>query len=104
MEQISRSHVVIAPAISEFNPNFILEGLAMGRPALISQGSGLSVTLPSEWQFDPFDAESITHALRLMAEHYPEALRQQEKLALDITWEKVLGEHERFVREAIRHE
>jgi glycosyltransferase involved in cell wall biosynthesis len=104
LQRIAQAHVVIAPAISEFNPNAALEALAIGRPILISKGSGLSVTVPPEWEFDPFDERSVAQSMKRMAEGYAEAIRRHEQLTLEIPWETVLRQHERFINEALRHE
>ncbi len=52
-ELITKAALAIAPAITEFNPNFGLEALALGVPLMISRGNGLTVSLDPECQFDP---------------------------------------------------
>jgi len=97
---INASSVALAPALTEFNPNFILEALALGKPALISRDNGLSAQLPDSMQFDPMDAASLEAAMERMLDaiHYNEALRVIAELPMDQTWEKVVAEHAEIVK------
>lgn len=97
---INASSVALAPALTEFNPNFILEALALGKPALISRDNGLSVQLPDSMQFDPMDAVSLESAMERMLDaiHYNEALRVVAEIPMDQTWEKVVAEHAEIVK------
>jgi len=96
---INASSVALAPALTEFNPNFILEALALGKPALISRDNGLSAQLPDSMQFDPMDDASLQSAMERMLDaiHYNEALRTVAELPMDQTWDKVVAEHATIV-------
>ncbi len=98
--RINASSVALAPALTEFNPNFILESLALGKPALISRDNGLSADLPDSMQFDPMDDASLETAMERMLDaiHYNESLRLVSELPMDQTWDKVAAEHEDIVR------
>ena len=50
---ISCSGACVGPASTEFNPNFILECLAAGRPVILSRENGLTIPLGEEFIFDP---------------------------------------------------
>lgn len=93
--RIDASSVALAPALSEFNPNFILESLAHGKPAIISRDNGLSVQLPGYLQFDPLNADSMQAVMESLfdTETYEKALRDVAALPTDQTWEKVAEEH-----------
>ena len=97
---INASSVALAPALTEFNPNFILEALALGKPALISRDNGLSAQLPGSMQFDPMDGNSLEAAMERMLDaiHYNEALRVVAELPMNQTWEKVVAEHAEIVK------
>jgi len=97
---INASSVALAPALTEFNPNFILEALALGKPALISRDNGLSAQLSDSMQFDPMDDASLQSAMERMLDptHYQEALRTVAELPMNQTWEKVVAEHAKIVR------
>jgi glycosyltransferase involved in cell wall biosynthesis len=98
--RIDASSVALAPALSEFNPNFILESLAHGKPAIISRDNGLSVQLPEYLQFDPLDADSLRTVMESLfdAGTYEKALRDVSVLQADQTWEKVVAEHARIAQ------
>ncbi|MSU73664.1 glycosyltransferase, partial [Candidatus Kaiserbacteria bacterium] len=102
--RINASSVALAPALTEFNPNFILESLALGKPALISRDNGLSAQLPGYMQFDPLDDTSLETAMERMldAESYREARRCVAELSMDQTWDKVVAEHAGIVRETAK--
>ncbi|MBI5458035.1 glycosyltransferase family 4 protein [Candidatus Kaiserbacteria bacterium] len=100
--RINASSVALAPALTEFNPNFILESLALGKPALISRDNGLSAQLPDYMQFDPMDDASLETAMERMldAGNYREAIRVVAGLPMDQTWGKVVAEHAVIVQAA----
>lgn len=100
-EYIKESAIAIAPAINEFNPNFILEALSFGRPVLLSRGHGLSVDLPDEFLFDPFDADELFRKLInfLSEDGYRQALSKIHSLDLNQTWEDVTDFHISLIRE-----
>lgn len=100
---IERSALCIGPAISEFNPNFILESLSLGKPVLLSKGNGLSVELPEEFLFDPFDQRELEIKMSriLSLEHYGEAVTKVNNLDLNLTWENVTTEHLHIIRELV---
>ena len=95
--------VALAPALTEFNPNFILEALALGKPAIISRDNGLSVAVPKEWEFDPLSDDSLTEAMERMLDstQYERSLSTVRGFTMNQTWETVVKEHERLVREAL---
>ncbi|OGG64658.1 hypothetical protein A3C18_03505 [Candidatus Kaiserbacteria bacterium RIFCSPHIGHO2_02_FULL_54_11b] len=103
-ECINASSVALAPALTEFNSNFILEALALGKPALISRDNGLSANLPDSLQFDPMSDASLQEAMERMlnAIHYHAALSLVAELPMDQTWDKVVSEHAEIVRKSIR--
>lgn len=99
---INASSVALAPALTEFNPNFVLESLALGKPALISRDSGLSLSMPETMQFDPLDDSSLQTAMERMLDaiHYNEALRFVADIPMDQTWERVVAEHADIVKKS----
>lgn len=99
-ELIRSSSVSIAPALSEFNPNFIMETLALGKPALISRGNDLSVELPEYMQFDPEDEGSMEIVMERIYDPatYEKALSFVSSLKMDYRWENVTAAHEALVK------
>ncbi len=102
-ELIRSSAICIAPALSEFNPNFILEALSLGKPVLISRGHGLSVDLPEEFLFDPEDEEELREKIAAMLEpgRYKKAVEVVAALPMSQSWEDVTTAHLKLIRELL---
>ncbi|MEK7176185.1 MAG: glycosyltransferase family 4 protein [Patescibacteria group bacterium] len=103
-EHIREAAVCIGPALSEFNPNFILEALSFGKPVLISRGHGLSVELPEEMLFNPLSQEDFETKLKnlLEEENYQKAIAKVASLPLNHSWEAVTGAHLALINDIIR--
>lgn len=102
-EMIRASSIAIAPALSEFNPNFILESLSLGKPVLISKDHGLSIEVPVSMQFDPMSVESMAETLSMMlsSEGYAKAEAFVDAVPFDWTWKDVLRAQEEIVRSTV---
>lgn len=102
-KRIKESAFSLAPALNEFNPNFILESLSFGKPVLISKGHGLSVDLESEFVFDSKDESDLVQKMiyLLDPENYENALKKIHALDLNQTWEKVLDFHLNLIKKNI---
>jgi glycosyltransferase involved in cell wall biosynthesis len=100
-KKIRESAFAIGPALSEFNPNFILESLSFGKPVLLSRGHGLSVLLDEEFLFDPLDQSELERKTEYLFDpnNYREAVRKVAALPMDQTWEKVTDFHLSLVKE-----
>ena len=103
-EEIKKSAICIGPALSEFNPNFILEALSFGKPVLLSKGHGLSVDLPEEFLFNPEDQEELEEKMRAMLkpENYARAVSIVNNLPLDISWDDVTTAHLVIIRRCLQ--
>jgi len=101
--RIGSASVALAPALTEFNPNFILEALSHGKPALISRDNGLSVQLPEQFEFDPLSDDSLEKAMEemLVPERYQQAVEIVRALPMGETWETVVEKHAALVQEAL---
>lgn len=102
-QEIRRAAVCIAPALTEFNPNFILESLSLGKPVLISRGNGLSVDLPQDFLFDPQSEEELGQKLSnfFNPDFYKKAVEAVQKLPMEQTWEKVVAAHLELIKSLI---
>ena len=103
-EHIKQSAICIGPALSEFNPNFILEALSFGKPVLLSRGHGLSVELPEEFLFDPMDQRELERKLHyiLQPENYERAVNMVNNLPLRQSWEDVTSAHLDIIETCIK--
>lgn len=102
-DYIRNSTVCIGPALSEFNPNFILESLSLGKPVLLTKGNGLSVTLPEEFLFDPFDKKELENKILNMFNKniYPDMIKMVDSLPLNQSWDVVTDTHLSIVKDVI---
>jgi len=102
LEHIRAARATIAPALTEFNPNFVLEGFAHGVPTIMSQEHGLPFVMPKELLFDPMDRASLEERLRYIYSPagYKEAKELVALIPLTQTWDKVVAENLRVLEEA----
>ena len=63
-ELLASAWGTIAPALTEFNPNYVLEGLALGKPFLLSREHGLPFAVPKQLLFDPANSKELEGRLR----------------------------------------
>src|SRR3989338_760907 len=94
-ELVCSSTLGIGPALTEFNPNFILECLSFGKPVLLSRANGLSVKLPEEFLFDPSDENELEAKLVKFFDEdfYKSAQGKVSRMDMNQTWDKVTGGH-----------
>lgn len=94
-EKIHKAYLGIAPAFTEFNPNYILECIAYSKPVLVSKENGLPLELPKEFLFDPHDENDFETQLRflLTIEGYRLAEDHARKIDYSRTWEATLEEN-----------
>ena len=100
---IKKSSICIGPALSEFNPNFILEALSFGKPVILSNGHGLTVDLPEEMTFDPFNQKELEEKIiyLLNSDNYKKAVQKVNHLDLNQSWENVTDFHLNLIKKCI---
>ncbi|PIR44947.1 MAG: hypothetical protein COV10_01945 [Candidatus Vogelbacteria bacterium CG10_big_fil_rev_8_21_14_0_10_51_16] len=93
----------IAPAASEFCPNYVLRGIAYGKPFLISREHGLPFKVPEEYLIDPDNPQAIVAKIRalLSEEGYLRAKQWIANLDYKQTWEDVIRENVKIIRELV---
>lgn len=98
-EYICSSWLGIGPALTEFNPNFILECLSFGKPVLLSRESGLSVKLPEEFLFDPQNEIEFEQKLADLLDpiSYKKAVDIVGNLNLNQSWNGVVDAHRKII-------
>lgn len=67
-EKIKKSYALIVPSITDFAPNFIIEGIAANKPFILTKHCGLAEKLKDIGIFiDPFDKEDIKSKILFLA-------------------------------------
>ncbi len=95
-EKIKEAAVCVGPALTEFNPNFILESLSLGKPVLLSRENGLSVKLPEEFVFYATREGDLENKLvELIGDEksYEKALKKITGINFRRDWANVLEDH-----------
>ena len=72
-----------------------MEALSFGKPALISRGNGLSVSLPEEFLFDPFDQNELERKIEQLfdSENYKNAVLKVKAIPMNQSWQDVTNAH-----------
>lgn len=90
-QEIQASAICVGPALTEFNPNFILECLSFKKPVLLSRENGLSVNLSEDLLFDPRDEPELEKKMTQLLE--PAGYKKAQKFVTELpakpTWEEV---------------
>lgn len=83
----------IAPALTEFNPNFILRCIAEQKPFLISRENGLPFEVPEQFLIDPEDTEDMARKMHgvLSKEGRARADVALRSIVFEMDWDKVIG-------------
>lgn len=94
-EHIRAASVSIGPALTEFNPNFILESLSLGKPVMLTRNHGLSVQIPDQYLFDATSYRDMERAFTLFFhdDSYRAAVEMVSALPLNLPWEDVTAAH-----------
>ena len=93
--KIKKATVCVGPALTEFNPNFILECLSAGKLSLLSNENGLSVRLPEEFLFDQKNEKELEEKIikLLQPEGFRRAVSAFSILPPGPNWQKVVEEY-----------
>lgn len=90
---INKTSLCVGPAKTEFNPNFILECLSSGKPAIVSGENGLSVELPEEFLFNSDNQTDLENKILFFFNNEKRMLQEIEnvvELAPKNSWEDVV--------------
>lgn len=89
LEKTSTCLFALAPALTEFNPNYVLQGISFGKPFLISRENGLPFAIPEQFLFTSRNKAELKEKLLFLLSPtgYQVALAEVESLAFNMTWE-----------------
>jgi len=86
IKNTARCLFAIAPALTEFNPNYILQSVALGKPFIISRENGLPYVLPESLVFSALDTNDLAKKIENLLDTDGYARAQKEVLSLRIKW------------------
>ncbi|MFA6006409.1 MAG: GtrA family protein [Candidatus Paceibacterota bacterium] len=100
-EYLKKCMLTIAPALTEFNPNYVLEGFAFGKPTLMSRENGMPFALPENMLFNPRNEREFIEKLNfLLSENgYKQAQNWVKELSYSQTWENVIQKNLEIISE-----
>ncbi len=92
MRKTAECYIGLAPALTEFNPNYILQCLSFGKPFLISKENGLPFNLPEEFLISPRDHSQVEERIRyiLSDQGYRQSQEVVRGLDFRLSWDEIL--------------
>jgi len=94
LKKTARCLYTLAPALTEFNPNYVLQGIGYNKPFLISNENGLPFAVPDYLCFDPRNSEELARKAEALLNDdvYQKAVDFVRGLNLGIEWKDNLRE------------
>lgn len=95
LEKIKHSYALIVPSISDFAPNFIIEGLIANRPFILTKNCGLTDKLRDIGIFiDPFSKDDIKSKILFLADgkNYLEYKNRIKSFNFTHFWHEIASE------------
>ena len=95
LEKIKHSYALIVPSISDFAPNFIIEGLSANKPFILTKNCGLVDKLRNIGIFvDPFSKDDIKSKILFLAneQNYKEYKERVANFNFTHSWKQIAGE------------
>lgn len=95
-----KSYASIAPALTEFHPNYVLDGISHGKPFLISRENALPFQVPEMFLFDPTDHAEFEEKLRfLLSPHgWNKAEAELREIKASFSWEDNIRENSLLIK------
>lgn len=94
-EKIRNSYVLIVASISDFVPNFIIEGLSANKPFILTKECGLADKLAGLGVFvDPFDKQDIKKAVLFLMDNDNYNKHKEKIASFNFThpWQEIADE------------
>lgn len=94
-EKIKSSYALIVPSVSDFAPNFIIEGLSFNKPFILTKECGLYEKLKDIGVFiDPFDKNDIKNKILFLSEdkNYNEYKKRIANFNFTHSWQEIADE------------
>jgi glycosyltransferase involved in cell wall biosynthesis len=104
LEKTSTCLFALAPALTEFNPNYVLQCMSFGKPFIISSENGLPFKVPEELVFDPKNAKELESRVRnlLTKDGYEKAQQMIKSITFIKSWEDNLKENTEIINSLVK--
>lgn len=94
IDRIRDSQLCVSSATTEYNPNFILEALSLGKKVLLNVDNGLTIKLPSDFLFeDEGDFKTKMRRLLLNEIDMSEEQNKIKNMSAENSWERMVDRH-----------
>jgi len=106
MEEIKKASLCVGPALTEFNPNFILECLSLEKPVILTKENGLSIKLPEKYLLDADDLKDIENKLKnifLLNGKQDDELVLAIRNSHAINWSDIIKKHVSLFKDNTSH-
>ena len=103
LDLTSRCLFTLAPALTEFNPNYVLQGLSLGKPFLVSRENGLAFAVPKELTFSARSEDELRDRMEFLLNptHYTKAQEELAKSVIVTTWEDNLEQNIKAIKSLV---
>ena len=103
LRETAKALFTLAPAVTEFNPNYVLQGLALAKPFIISAGHGLPFETPEFLTFKHDQEKELVDKINylLTPEGYERAVNFVTSLNFKMSWEDNLGANLKILNEVL---
>ncbi|MCR4279571.1 MAG: glycosyltransferase family 4 protein [Candidatus Zambryskibacteria bacterium] len=93
----------LAPALTEFNPNYLLQGIGLGKPFIVSWENGLPFEVPEFLRFNASSEDDLRERVTflLTEKGYAQAENFVKKLDIKMSWEDNLRGNIRVIQELL---
>lgn len=95
LARIKSSYAVISSALADVCPNFIIEGISLNKPFVMTKETGLGEIYPQGGIFfDPLDEREIEGAIEAMLDSkiYNDSIEALKKNTIEHSWKKLAEE------------
>ena len=90
LEEAKNCALALAPALTEFSPNYVLRAIRETSPFLISCEHGLAFRVPEEFMFEARDEDEFISKLSWILSHKDEAKLLVMGIRTNQTWDFVI--------------
>ncbi len=100
LKRTAECFITIAPALTEFNPNYVLQGISFGKPFLVSRENDLPFEIPDNLTFDPKNVREIAERIKRLLDdrEYERVVHIVKMLEFKMSWEDNLRQNAKLIQ------
>ena len=100
LEETKKCLFTLAPALTEFNPNYLLQGISLNKPFLISAENGLPFEVPINLTFNPKNEQDLRKRFLSLLDgnNYIAAQEAIKNLNFRMSWDDNLRQNAEIIK------